>query len=142
MFCSKTLDMHCKFLNCGYMSTYFLAHPDCSMSPESTIVMSVKQKALICLGEVDFHYNKTRLLQLGFSTSTSEKTMTILPWKTTSRFRQAIKYMVVVMSDRMFPMDTFPMTVKFGVLRVLYIIKSCPTSLRLVNIGKIRHTSI
>jgi hypothetical protein len=92
MFCSKTLDMHCGFLDCGYMSTYFLAHPDCSMSPESTIVMSVKQTALICLGEVGFHYNKTRLLQLGFSTSTSEKTMTILPWKMTSRFRQAIKY--------------------------------------------------
>jgi hypothetical protein len=50
--------------------------------------------------------------------------------------------MVVVMSDKTFPMDTFPMAVKFGVLRVLYFIKSCPTSLRLINIGKIRHASI
>jgi hypothetical protein len=37
------------------------------------------------------HYYKTRLLQLGFSTSTSEKTRILLTWKTTSRFRQAIK---------------------------------------------------
>ena len=40
----------------------------------------------------DNHYNKTRLLQLGFSTFTSEKTRILLPWKTTSRFRQAVKY--------------------------------------------------
>jgi hypothetical protein len=32
--------------------------------------------------------------------------------------------MVIVMSDM-----TFPMAVKFGVLHVLYYIKSCPTSL-------------
>jgi hypothetical protein len=37
------------------------------------------------------HYYKTRLIQLGFSTSTSEKTRTLLTWKTTSRFRQAVK---------------------------------------------------
>jgi hypothetical protein len=45
--------------------------------------------------------------------------------------------MVVVMSDMI-----FPMVVKFGVLRVLYFIKSCPTSLRFVNIGKTRHVHI
>ena len=36
------------------------------------------------------HYNKTRFLQLGFSTSTSEKTRTLLPWKTTSHFNKCI----------------------------------------------------
>jgi hypothetical protein len=43
-------------------------------------------------GERGKHYNKTRLLQPGFSTSTSEKTRTLLLWKTTSRFRQTGKY--------------------------------------------------
>jgi len=37
------------------------------------------------------HYNKTRLLQLGFSTSITEKTRTLLTWKMTSCFRQALK---------------------------------------------------
>jgi hypothetical protein len=37
------------------------------------------------------HYYKTCLLQLGFSTSTNEKTRTLLTWKMTSRFRQAVK---------------------------------------------------
>ena len=37
-------------------------------------------------------FNKTRLLRLGSSISTSEKTQTLLPWKTTSRFRQTVKY--------------------------------------------------
>ena len=43
--------------------------------------------------------------------------------------------MVVVMSDKAIPMDTFPMAVKFGVFRVLYFIKSCPIALCLVNIS-------
>ena len=40
---------------------------------------------------LETHYNKTRLLQLGFLTPTGEKTQTLLTWKTTSRFGQAIK---------------------------------------------------
>ena len=44
-----------------------------------------------CLQTNCEHYNKTRLLQLGFPTHTSEKTKTLLTWKTTSRFRQAVK---------------------------------------------------
>ena len=38
-----------------------------------------------------WHYNKTRILQLGFFNPTSEKTQTLLTWKTTSRFGQAVK---------------------------------------------------
>ena len=37
------------------------------------------------------HYYKTRLLQLGFLTPTSEKIQTLLTWKTTSRSGQAVK---------------------------------------------------
>ena len=42
-----------------------------------------------------------------------------------------------VMSDKM-----FPMTMKFSSLHLHYLIKWCPSSLRLVNISEIRHTSI
>ena len=38
-----------------------------------------------------YHYYKTRLLQLGFPTHGSEKTRTLLTWKTTSRFGQEVK---------------------------------------------------
>ena len=39
----------------------------------------------------NIHYYKTRLLQLGFLTPTSEKIQTLLTWKTTSRSGQAVK---------------------------------------------------
>ena len=40
--------------------------------------------------QVNHHY-KTRLLQLGFLTPTSEKIQTLLTWKTTSRSGQTVK---------------------------------------------------
>ena len=87
------------------------------------------------------HYNKTCLLQLGFSTSASEKTRTLLPWKTTSHFGQAVKCVRSHVRQDI-PNGHVPNGSEVWVLHVLYFIKSCPTSLRLVNISKIRHTSI
>jgi hypothetical protein len=86
-------------------------------------------------------YNKTRLLQLGFSTSTSEKTHTLMTWKPTSRFKEAVKCGYSHVGQDV-PNGHVPNDSKVWVFRVLYFIKSCPTSLHLVNIGKIRHKFI
>ena len=82
------------------------------------------------------HYNRTRLLQLGFSTSTSEKTQTLLTWKMTSRFGQAVKY------GHSYVGQDVPNGSEVWGAPVLYFLKLCPTSLHLVNISKIRHTFI
>ena len=56
--------------------------------------------------------------------------------------KQSLQTSSKVMSDKTFPMDTFPMAVKLGVLRVLYFIELYSISLCFGNISKIRHTSI
>jgi len=87
------------------------------------------------------HYYKTRLLQLGFSTSTSEKIRTLLTWKTTSRFRQAVKCGHSHVGQDV-PNEHVPNGSEVWSAPVLYFLKSCPTSLHLVNISNIRHMFI
>jgi hypothetical protein len=99
--------------------------------------------AYIALGTMGLirHYNKTRLLQLDFSTFTSEKTRTLLTWKTTSRFGQAVKCGHSNVGQDV-PNGHVPNGSELWGAPVLYFLKSCPTSLHLVNISKIRHTFI
>ena len=63
----------------------------CSTLIFNSSIISVRHECAITVPTATSHYYKTCLLQLGFSTSTSEKTKTLLTWKTTSRFRQAVK---------------------------------------------------
>ena len=62
-------------------------------------------------------------------------------WKTTSRFAQAIKcghsHVGQDVSN-----EHVPNSSEFQGALVLYFLKSCPTSLHVVNISKIRHTFI
>ena len=95
----------------------------------------------IYVGQWNMHYNKTCLLQLVFSTSTSEKTRTLLTWKTTNRFGQAVKCGHGNVGQDV-PNGHVPNGSEVWGAPVLYFLKSCPTSLHLVNISKIRHTFI